>query len=339
MEIIFATVWRLGIPDIWRSSRTVPIYKKGDTSVYSNFRPISLLPTMYKIFSGILSQRLTQVAVDKGWLFPEQKGFLPGVHGIQEHTQLLQTAVEGAQNKRLNLSIGWLDLCNVFGSIPHAVLAEMFSYLPIPDVLRRLLLDIYSDNVMNFVVGKESVMIMPTAGVRQGDALSTTVFNLAAEPMIRAVKSSSIPGAMLFGQKVKVTAYADDLAVLCSTAEALQWTMDALSDVAAVLGLSFNAGKCACLLLRAGQTFPSLLTIGNAPIRCLEKEDREVYLGVPIGTKLTFRAPNDLVLKMDKLADSLLAPWQKLEVYRSHLLPSLSHHLASGRVEKEGLTD
>ena len=339
LEIIFHMVWKLGIPDSWRSARTVPIYKKGDTSDFSNFRPISLLPTMYKIFSGIVSQRLNRVAVDLGWLSPEQKGFLPGVHGIQEHTQLLQTAVEGAQNKRTHLSLAWLDLCNAFGSVPHAVLAEMFSSLPIPDILRRTLLDIYSNNVMNFVVGKETITVTPTAGVRQGDALSTTVFNLAAEPMIRAVKSSSIPGVMLFGQKVKVTAYADDLAVLCSSPEALQWTLDTVSDVAAVLGLSFNAGKCACLLLETGKIISSVLSIGGSEIRCLGPEDQEVYLGIPIGAKLTFRTPNDLVFKLDKLADSLLAPWQKLEVYRSHLLPSLSHHLASARVAKDGLND
>ncbi|KZR96869.1 Uncharacterized protein APZ42_008555, partial [Daphnia magna] len=35
---------------------------------------------------------------------------------------------------------------------------------------------------------------------------------------------------------------------------------------------------------------------------------------------------------------SHLAPWQKLEIFRSHLLPSLSHHLASGRVLKDCLT-
>ena len=249
-------VWKLGIPDSWRAARTVPIYKKGDTSDFSNFRPISLLPTMYKIFSGILSQRINRVAVDLGWLSPEQKGFLPGVHGIQEHTQLLQTAVEGAQNKRTHLSLVWLDLCNAFGSVPHAVLAEMFSSLPLPDILRRTLLDIYSGNVINFIVGKDSVTITPHHGVRLGDALSTTVFYLAAEPMIRAVKSSSIPGVMLFGQKVKVTAYADDLAVLCSSPEALQWTLDSLSHVAAVLGLGFNAGKCSCLIIEAGKPFP-----------------------------------------------------------------------------------
>ena len=93
-----------------------------------------------------------------GWLScwlapPEQKGFLSGVHDIQEHTQIIQTAVEGAQNKRTHLSLVWLDLRNVFGSIPHAILAEMLGSLPIPDILRRTLLEIYSGNVMNFFVG------------------------------------------------------------------------------------------------------------------------------------------------------------------------------------------
>ena len=74
------------------------------------------------------------------------------------------------------------------------------------------------------------------------------------------------------------------------------------------------------------------------PIRCLGLDDQEIYLGTPIGAKLRFRPPNQLVSNLDKIAESLLAPWQKLEVFRSHLLPSLSHHLASGRVLKDFLT-
>ena len=97
LEVIFAAVWELGIPNSRREYRTIPIFKKGDTDDLSNFRPISLLSTIYKVFSGILCQRLTLVAADLGWLSPEQKGFLPGVNGIQEHTQLLQTAVEDAK--------------------------------------------------------------------------------------------------------------------------------------------------------------------------------------------------------------------------------------------------
>jgi hypothetical protein len=54
-----------------------------------------------------------------------------------------------------------------------------------------MLSDIYAGNIMDFVVGNETISIAPLAGVRQGDALSTTVFNLASEPLLRAAKSLS----------------------------------------------------------------------------------------------------------------------------------------------------
>ena len=103
MDLIFRIVWKLGNPDSRRIAQTVPIYKKGDAGDFNNSWPISLLPTMYKIFSGFLSQRLNRVAVEFDWLSPEQKGFLSGVHDIQEHTQIIQKAVEEAQNKRTHL--------------------------------------------------------------------------------------------------------------------------------------------------------------------------------------------------------------------------------------------
>ena len=79
LEVIYKTVWRFGIPKQWKQSRTISIHKKGSSNDLANFRPISLLPTMYKIFSAIVSQRLTRVAVEKGWISPSQKGFLPGI--------------------------------------------------------------------------------------------------------------------------------------------------------------------------------------------------------------------------------------------------------------------
>jgi len=337
LETIYASVWRFGIPTAWKRSRTIPIYKKGDPSDYSNFRPISLLSTLYKLFSGVLSTRLCAVAADLGWLSPEQKGFLPGVKGIQEHTQLLQTAVEETTFKRRTMSVVWLDLCNAFGSVPHAVLEELFKSLPIPDDLRRLLVDIYEGNLMDFVVGQESVTIAPSAGVRQGDALSSTVFNLAAEPLLRAAKSSTNTGFSLFGQTIKATAYADDIAVIAPSAVDLQSTLDHVSEVASVLGLQFNSGKCASINFVEGKPAMVNLSIGQGRIRSLGPEDQENYLGVPIGAKLRFRPATELLGHLDKLAESLLAPWQKLEVYRSHLLPSLSHSLASGRVKKDFL--
>ena len=117
LEVIFGRVWALGIPASWKVSRTVPIYKKGDQSQYENFRPISLLPTMYKMFSGILAARLVDTATTHQWLSPEQKGFLPMVRGVQEHTFLLQAVIDEAKRTKKDISITWLDLTNAFGSL------------------------------------------------------------------------------------------------------------------------------------------------------------------------------------------------------------------------------
>ena len=338
LEKIYEAAWRFGIPDDWRTSQTVPCYKKGDTGDFSNFRPISLLPTIYKVFSGILSQRLTAIASELGWLSPEQKGFLPGVRGIDEHSGLLQTAVEEARAGRRPLGIALLDLCNAFGSLPHPVLGGLFASLPIPSDLRRLLLDIYSNNIMEFAVGQESVNIRPSTGVRQGDALSTTIFNLAAEPLLRAAKTNDFQGFNIFGCEVRVTAYADDLAVISTSPQELQGRLELLSNTAAALGLQFNPEKCVCILIsNAKAVVDKDLCIGGGRIRCLDGDEQVEYLGVLLGARLRFRVPNQLVGHMNKVADSLLSPCQKLEVLRSHLLPSLAHHLATGRVLKDDL--
>ena len=67
----------IGIPACWKTSKTIIIHKKGRTDLPSNFRPISLLPTMYKIYSGILSNRIIKVAVSNEWISSQQQSFYP----------------------------------------------------------------------------------------------------------------------------------------------------------------------------------------------------------------------------------------------------------------------
>ena len=50
------------LPDEWKESIIVPIYKKGDKTDCNNYRAISLLPTTYKVLSNILLSRLIPYA-------------------------------------------------------------------------------------------------------------------------------------------------------------------------------------------------------------------------------------------------------------------------------------
>ena len=60
---LIISIWnKEELPEEWKESIIVPIYKKGDKTDCSNYRGISLLPTMHKILSNILLSRLTPYA-------------------------------------------------------------------------------------------------------------------------------------------------------------------------------------------------------------------------------------------------------------------------------------
>jgi hypothetical protein len=111
-------------------------------------------------------------------------------------------------------------------------------------------------------------------------------------------------------------------------------------SVTSTLGLQFNGAKCAAITFTKGKVNASIpLRIDGKRIRTLEQGHNEKYLGVPIGSRILFRPASSIPDSLVKDADSDLAPWQMLEIFRSHLLPSISHHLVTGRVEKSFLYD
>jgi hypothetical protein len=78
------------------------------------------------------------------------------------------------------------------------------------------------------VVGQDIVLIASTFGVRQGDGLSSIIFNLAAEPLIRCAKGPTNEGFPIFSAYLKVTAYADEISLVGSRPELLQKTLYAM---------------------------------------------------------------------------------------------------------------
>ncbi|GBP89603.1 Probable RNA-directed DNA polymerase from transposon X-element [Eumeta japonica] len=63
------------VPDQWRLSQIILLYKKGNPLEVGNYRPISLLPSIYKLFSSILLSRIAP-QIDKNQPI-EQAGFRP----------------------------------------------------------------------------------------------------------------------------------------------------------------------------------------------------------------------------------------------------------------------
>lgn len=199
-----------------------------------------------------------------------------------------------------------------FGSLHHTVLEELFATLQIPEDLQRILADIYLGNRMDFDLGKESGHISPTAGVRQSNALSAPIFNLASEPLARAGKSTPDLYYMICSSRPRnMLTILPWLQILVMSSKKFYTYYPSLPHT---LGLKFNVGKCACLVIGKGKPSEALLRISTQPIRCLGPDDQETYLDTSIGGKFRFRSPTDLIPNLDKIGTSALTPWQKFFV-------------------------
>ena len=62
-------------PDAFKKSKITPIIKKGETSLLINYRPISLLPTISKIFERIIHNQMYGHLNDNNLLANQQYGF------------------------------------------------------------------------------------------------------------------------------------------------------------------------------------------------------------------------------------------------------------------------
>jgi hypothetical protein len=63
-------------PDAWRKSLTVLIHKKGEADI-TNWHPIAILRTIYKLFEGVLAKRLSNWIDQNAVLATAKKRFLP----------------------------------------------------------------------------------------------------------------------------------------------------------------------------------------------------------------------------------------------------------------------
>ena len=62
-------------PDLLKNSKVIPIYKKEDDTIFSNYRPISLLPSISKIFEKAILEQLATYLDSNNLIHKHQYGF------------------------------------------------------------------------------------------------------------------------------------------------------------------------------------------------------------------------------------------------------------------------
>ena len=177
------------IPSIWRTSRVTLICKdeKGDLNSVSNWRPIAVCCTLYKIYTATIANRVTKWADDNQVLSPQQKGFRP-TEGVFEHQFVLEEVITAAKMQSKSFAVTWLDIRNAFGSVETVSMLQILTFFKAPKYISGVIRNIYEGRQF-LVQGGDGVQasIPVTKGVRQGCPLSGVLFNLVTEPLLRGL--------------------------------------------------------------------------------------------------------------------------------------------------------
>ncbi|EEC01311.1 reverse transcriptase, putative [Ixodes scapularis] len=320
------------VPAIWKETRTILIYKKGDRQDPTNWRPISLGCTIAKLYAGCLASRLQDWMSEHSVLSRCQKGFLPH-DGVFEHNFVLQERLDRARTSGGQLCVAFLDFANAFGSVAHNALIEAVRGAGAGEAFASIVQDLYQDNITT-VAAEEGTTepISIAAGIRQGCPLSGLLFNLVLDPVIRAVQGGE--------RRHNILAYADDLTPLADDPDMLQQRINTVAALSGRLGLKLNPAKCRTIHLTGEHpvgTRPTTFTIDESPIPTIGDFAGHSFLGRPVGYRVladnaTIR---DAINLGKRLLTSVLAPWQRLDAVKTFLFPALNFAMRAGTLGKE----
>ena len=180
------------IPKSWKHSVITVLYKSGDAMLPQNYRPICIIPILYKLFSKLLYNRLYPI-LDEAQC-ADQAGFRHRFSTV-DHMFVCTMVFEKSEEFQLNSWIAALDFKKAFDSIDQKYLWQALREQEVPkgyiDVLRNL----YRNQSAQVKTDKMSRKFTIEKGTKQGDPLSSLLFNSLLEKMMATVK------AKIFGKK------------------------------------------------------------------------------------------------------------------------------------------
>ena len=116
--------------------------KKGQ--VASNFRPITCLPIMWKLLTGIIADDIYQ-HLDLNGLFPdEQKGCKKDSRGCKEQLLIDKMILKNCKRRKTNLCMAFIDYRKAYDKVPHSWIIELLRMFHVDDNISPVFRDLYA---------------------------------------------------------------------------------------------------------------------------------------------------------------------------------------------------
>ena len=279
IQLIFEKSLATGkLPSDWTRANVSPIFKKGEKSDPSNYRPISLTCILCKVMEHIIASNLTAHLNRHNILYNLQHGFR---QKRSCETQLLQLVEDlGKQLIKGNqIDLVLLDFSKAFEKVNHLkLLFKLAQHGVKGNTLNWIQAFLLGRTQAVVLEGERSAEAPVTSGVPQGSVLGPLLFLLYINDLPQNIQS-------------QVRLFADDTAVYLTVtssedANTLQADLDTLQEWERTWDMEFNPSKCQVLhITRSRQPLQSQFTLHG---HFLESVYSAKYIGVNITQDLNW---------------------------------------------------
>ena len=292
------------IPTQWICGNIVPIYKnKGDSTDPQNYRPITLLSCLGKLFTAIINERLNKYSDSVQLILENQAGFRRGL-STTDNIFSLYSLIELFKLFKKKLYCAFIDFEKAFDSVWHIGLWNKILQSNIDGKCFRIISNIHKGIKSKVVCnGASSEVFNCTVGVRQGENLSPFLFSLYLNDLEDFLSTNNVKGLNSLSQYCEkelnlflhlfVLLYADDTILLAENAEYFQHLLNTFSNYCKNWHLKVNSKKTKVVIFGRGKNKCSFTFEGLQ----LELVDSFKYLGV------TFSKSNSFNLNIKELFD------------------------------------
>lgn len=257
------------LPLQWFTSTIILIHKKGNRDDLTNYRPISLMSNMYKLFSKIMTKRLTNILDEQQP--PEQAGFRTGF-STTDHLQTINQIIEKAQEFNIKLYIAFVDFTKAFDCVEHPFILQALKNQGVPTKYINILKQLYAHGQAQVRTDQEGEIFRIKRGVRQGDPISPKLFNSLLEMCFRKINWSKQAGVNVNGRRLTNLRFADDIALFATSPETLKEMLRDVNERCTEVGLQMNLSKTKIM----SNSEPKVIIMNNNTIDYVHEY---VYLG------------------------------------------------------------
>ncbi|KAK3528570.1 hypothetical protein QTP70_003744 [Hemibagrus guttatus] len=308
--------WQSGtVPLDWVTGVVVPLFKKGDRKVCSNYRGITLLSLPGKVYSRVLERRVRPLVEPR--IQEEQCGFYPG-RGTLDQFYTLHRVLKGSWEFSQPVHMCFVDLEKTFDCVLCGILWWVLWEYGVCGPLLRAVRSLYNRSRSLVCIASCKSDLFPVhVGLQQGCPLSPVLFIVFMDRISR--RSQWLEGFRFGDHRISSLIFADDVVLLAPSSLDLQHALGHFAAECEAAGMRVSTSKSEAMVggefLPQVEEFKYLWVLFTSEGRM----DREIDRWIGAAESVMRSMYRSVVVKKE------LSRKAKLSIYLSIYIPTLTY--------------